>query len=107
MKDEKQQISLPPLRSYEMPDTQATALDLPQEKDTFTLPCERITEDELRSMARPVKMPPLHPDDLPDSAVSVLDAQPEPWLDEAEWGTTKRAPEITIRKGKLLHPWDD
>ena len=107
MKDEKRQIAMPPLRPYEMPDAPATVLDLPPEKDTFVVPGEQITEDERRSMARPVKMPPLHPSELPDSLVSVFDAGPDSREDETDWGTAKQAPEITIRKGKLLHPWDD
>jgi hypothetical protein len=107
MSDDKRQVSLPPLRPYEMPDTPVTALDIPAEKDTFIITGERMTADELRSMARPVTMPPLHPAELPDSMVSVLKAEPDSRLDDREWGTAKRMPEITIRKGNLLHPWDD
>jgi hypothetical protein len=107
MKDEKRQISLPPLRPYEMPDTPASAMDLPPERDTFIITGERMTGDEVRSMARPVMMPPLHPSEVPDTMIRVLDAEPDARLDETEWGTATRAPEITIRKGKLLHPWDD
>jgi hypothetical protein len=107
MMDEKRQVSLPPLRPYEMPDTPATVLDIPPEKDTFVILGERMTADELRSMAQPVIMPPLHPAELPDSMVSVFDAVPDLRLDDPNWGTAKKAPEITIRKGKMLHPWDD
>jgi hypothetical protein len=107
MKDEKRQISLPPLRPYEMPDTPASALDLPPEQDTFIVSGEHMTGEELQSMARPVIMPPLHPSELPDTLIRVLNAEPDTRLDEMEWGTAKRAPEITIRKERLLHPWDD
>jgi hypothetical protein len=107
MMDEKQQVFLPPLRRYELPDSPATILDLPPEKDTFVVPGERMTEDERRSMAQPIIMPPLRPEEMPDSTVSVFDATPDLRLDDTDWGTAKKAPEITLRKGKMLHPWDD
>ena len=90
-----------------MPDTPALVLNIPPERDTFVIPGEKMTPEELRSMDRAVTMPPLHPSELPDTAVSVLDTEPDFRLDDAEWGTAKRAPEITVPKGKLLHPWDD
>jgi hypothetical protein len=107
MKDEKRQVFLPPLRPYETADTPATVLDIPPEKDTFVIPGEQMTADELMSVARPVTMPPLLPSEEPDSMVSVLDAEPDLKIDDAEWGSARKAPEITIGKGKLLHPWDD
>jgi hypothetical protein len=107
MKDEKRHISMPPLRQYEMPDTMATSLDIPPEKDTFVVPGERISGDELRSLARPVEMPPLHPSEQPDSMLRAITVTPDPRLDDPEWGVAKRVPDIAIRKGKLLHPWDD
>jgi hypothetical protein len=107
MKEETREVFLPPLRPYEMPDTPATALDLTPEPDTFVIPGEQMTEDERRSMAQPVSMPPLHISEMPETMVSVLEVQPDSRLDDRDWGTAKPAPEITIRKGKLLHPWDD
>jgi hypothetical protein len=107
MKDEKRQVFLPPLRPYEMPDTPATVMDIPPEKETFVVPGEQMTVDELRSLARPVAMPPLHPLEEPDSIISVFKPETDAGQEEAEWGAAKRAPEITTGKGKLLHPWDD
>jgi hypothetical protein len=44
---------------------------------------------------------------MPATAVRVLAAVPDRVLDEPEWGTAKKVPEIPVGKGKLLHPWDE
>lgn len=106
MKDE-QQITMPPLRPYELPDLPAEVLAIPPEKDTFVIPGERPTAGELQSMSRPVTLPPLRPDEIPDTAVTVLAAVPDRVLDEPEWGAAKRVPVIAAGKGKMLRPWDD
>jgi hypothetical protein len=66
-----------------------------------------MTGDEIAFLERSVVMPPLRPDELPDSAVFTLEAVADPSLDEPSWGIGTTAPDIVIRKGKLLHPWDD
>lgn len=106
MKD-KERIVMPPLRPYEYPDSPATRLDIPPEKDVFALPGEQASRDEIRSLPVPLVLPPLRPDEVPESAVRVLPADPNPRLDDPEWGTAKKMPEIVIGRGKLLHPWDD
>jgi len=98
---------MPDLKRYEMPDTPATALDCEPEPDEYALPGEEMTREEMRLIARPIGMPPLLADEMPDSAVSVLRVKPDLGLDEPSWGLCARAPEISIPKGKLLHPWDD
>jgi hypothetical protein len=100
-------IRMPPLRPYEMQDFPATALDIEPEPDAFALPQEMMTADEAGFVALPVVMPPLRPDELPDSAVFTLIAEADPSLDEPSWGMGSQAPDIVIRKGKLLHPWDE
>ncbi len=90
-----------------MPDTPATVLDIEPEPDEYALSFERMTPEEIRLVARPIGMPPLHTDEMPDSAVSVFAAEPDPRLDEPSWGLYARAPEITVKNGKMLHPWDD
>ncbi|MCK9579668.1 MAG: hypothetical protein M0Q92_04365 [Methanoregula sp.] len=103
----KQRVDMPPLRPYEQPDGPTTVLPLPHEKDTFVIPGEHPTAVELRSLPRPVILPPLRPDEMPATAVRVLAAVPDRVLDEPEWGTAKKVPEIPVGKGKLLHPWDE
>jgi hypothetical protein len=44
---------------------------------------------------------------MPDSEVTALPAGPNRTLDDPSWGVATKAPVITIRKGKMLHPWDD
>ena len=105
--DDIRAITMPPLRPYEMPVFPATVLDIEPEPDTFALPDEQMTADEIEFLERSVVMPPLRPDELPDSAVFTLDAVADPSLDEPSWGMGKKAPEIVIRTGKLLHPWDE
>jgi hypothetical protein len=100
-------IRMPPLRPYEMQDFPATALDIEPEPDEFAIPDEKMTDDEIAYLERSVVMPPLRPDELPDSAVFTLEAEADPSLDEPSWGMGTKAPDIVIRKGKLLHPWDD
>jgi hypothetical protein len=104
---EERQIFMLPLRAYELPDTPAEVLAIPAEMDTFWVPDERPTPDELRSLARPVTMPPLRPDEMPDTVVRGADRIPDPLLDDPEWGAAKRAPQVTLQKGRLLRPWDD
>lgn len=98
---------MPPLQRYEFPDLPATVMKLPPEKDEFVIPGEVTTPDERRDLPRPVVQPPLRSDEMPDGAVKVLRAAPDRVLDEPDWGTAKRAPEIVTGKGKLLRPWDD
>jgi hypothetical protein len=105
--EEVQAIRMPPLRPYEMQDFPATALDIEPEPDTFALPDEKMTGEEHVYRERSVLMPPLRPDELPDAAVFTLIAEPDPALDEPSWGMGATAPDIVVRKGKLLHPWDD
>ena len=107
MGDDARPVKMPPLRRYEMPDSPATALDFDPEPDEFSIPSERMTAEEIRSLPRPIEMPPLHVDELPDSAVSVLRVKPDPVLDEPSWGLCSKAPEIVISRQKMLHPWDD
>ena len=90
-----------------MPDFPATALDSEPEPDEFAIPGEDMTRDEIGFEALPVILPPLRPDELPDSAVFTLRAEADPLLDEPSWGMGSTAPDIVIRTGKLLHPWDD
>jgi hypothetical protein len=104
---EKRRVVMPPLRPYELPDTPATVLAVPPEKDEFAIPGEHLTPDEIRSMPRPVKLPPLRPDEVPESSVRVLAADPDRLLDQPEWGTAKKTPEIIPGRGKMLRPWDD
>ncbi len=105
--DDCRVITMPPLRPYEQTTFPATALDIEPEPDEFPLPGEEMTSDEIGYVALPVIMPPLRPDELPDSAVFTLNAEPDPMLDEPSWGLGSTAPDIVIRKGKLLHPWDE
>lgn len=105
--DEIWVIRMPPLRPYEITDFPATALDIEPEPDAFPLPGERMTRDEIGFEALPVVLPPLRPDELPDSAVFTLDAKADPALDEPSWGMGEKAPDLVIRTGKLLHPWDE
>ena len=105
--DDCRAITMPPLRPYEQAAFPATALDIEPEPDEFALPGEEMTPDEIGYVALPVIMPPLRPDELPESAVFTLKAEPDPRLDEPSWGVGATAPDIVIRKGKLLHPWDD
>ncbi len=81
---EKQRIFMPPLRPYELPDTPATAMAIPPEKDEYAVPDEHLTMDEIRSMPRPVKLPPLRPDEVPESSVRPLEAEPNRLLDQPE-----------------------
>ena len=90
-----------------MPDFPATALDSEPEPDEFAIPAEHMTRDEIGFVALPAILPPPRPDELPDSAVFSLEAKADPMLDEPSWGTGSTAPDIVIRSGKLLHPWDD
>lgn len=103
----ERRIDMPPLRPYELPDQAAGVLAIPAEKDTFVVPGEYETSGELLSRPRPVILPPLRPGEMPDTAVSVFAAAPDRILDEPEWGTAKRIPDITVRKEKLLRPWDE
>jgi hypothetical protein len=105
--DKKEKITMPPLRPYEMPDVPAVALDLEPEPSEYEIPAESLTRDELRECAQPVEMTPLRDDELPDTVVSVIRAEPDALLDDPSWGIGKPAPDIVIRKGRLLHPWDD
>ncbi len=105
--DEIWVIRMPPLRPYEMPDFPATVLDCEPEPDTFALPHEMMTEDEIGFLEQSVDLPPLRPDELPDSAVFTLHAEADLSLDEPSWGMGSTAPDIVIRTGKLLHPWDE
>ena len=100
-------ITMPPLRPYEMPDLPATALDIEPEPDEFAIPAEAMTRDEIRFLPRAVEMPPLRPEEIPDTEVTVLLAGPNRTLDDPSWGAGTKAPEIRMRKSKLLHPWDD
>jgi hypothetical protein len=90
-----------------MPDIPATRLDIPPEKDVFVIPGEVMTADEIRSMARPLRMPPLRDGEMTDFATGMPGLVPDRLLDDPEWGTTRQAPVIHSGKGKLLHPWDD
>jgi hypothetical protein len=107
MNDDSWMISMPPLRPYEMQDFPATALDIEPEPDTFALPEEKMTDDEIAFLEQPVVLPPLRPDELPDSAVFTLQAEADLSLDEPSWGMGSDAPDIVIHKGTLLHPWDN
>jgi len=100
-------ITMPPLRPYEMADFPATALENEPEPDAFAIPGEKMNRDEIGFEALPVVLPPLRWDEFPDSAVFTLDAMPDPTLDEPSWGTGTKTPDIVIRTGKLLHPWDE
>ena len=100
-------ITMPPLRPYEMPVFPTTALEGEPEPDAFAIPGEKMTRDEIGFEAQPVLLPPLRWDEFPDSAVFPLDAAPDPMLDEPSWGMGTKAPDIMIRTGKLLHPWDE
>ena len=104
--DKGRPLSMPPLRPYEMPDLPATALDIEPEPDEFAIPAEAMTREERRYLPRAVEMPPLRPEEMPDSEVTVLLAGPNRTLDDPSWGVAGKAPDITVRKGKLLHPWD-
>jgi len=103
----ERRIAMPALRQYELPDTPATALSIPPERDTFVVPDERPTPAELQSLPGAVVLPPLRPDEIPASAVRVLAAEPDRLLDDPERGAAKRTPDITAGRGRLLHPWDD
>jgi len=105
--EEVMAIRMPPLRPYEMPDFPATVLDIEPEPDEFAIPNEMMTVDEIAYLERSVIMPPLRPDELPDSTVFTFEAKADPSLDEPSWGMGTKAPDIVIRKGKMLHPWDD
>jgi len=105
--DDIRVITMPPLRPYEMPDFPATALDIEPEPDAFAIADEKMTSDEIAFLERSVVLPPLRPDELPDSAVFTLVAEADPSLDEPSWGMGSKAPDIVIRTGKLLHPWDE
>jgi len=105
--DKKEKIVMPPLRPYEMPEMPAVALEGEPEPSEFAIQAEELSRDELREMACPVDLPPLRDDELPDTVVTVIRAEPDSLLDDPSWGFGKPAPEITIRKGRLLHPWDD
>jgi hypothetical protein len=96
-----------PLRKHEMPDEPARALPLPPERDTFTIPGERMSADEQDAVARPVLMPPLHHSELPHAIERTIDFVPDPRLDDMEWGTARRAPDIPPQKKRFLRPWDD
>ena len=100
-------ITMPPLRPYELADLPAKPLAIPPETDTFVILGEHETAEELQSRPRPVILPPLRSGEIPDTAVSVLAAVPDRVLDEPEWGTAKRVPEITLKKERLLRPWDE
>ncbi|NMB78765.1 MAG: hypothetical protein GYA23_06680 [Methanomicrobiales archaeon] len=105
--NEKSRVRMPPLRPYEFPDLPTTAVSGPAEKDAFCIPGEQATRDEELAMPRPVILPPLHPSELPDSVVQALNADADPVLDNPEWGTARKAPEIIPGHKKLLRPWDD
>jgi len=107
MKRSGEPITLPPLRRHEMPDSPATPLPIPPEKDTFVVPGETMTEEERLLAGRAVQMPSLLPSEEPDGVVRRLVLLPDPHLDGPEWGTAKRPPEIAIPNGRLLSPWDD
>lgn len=100
-------ISMPPLRPYEMPDLPATALAIEPEPDEFAIPAESMTRDEIRFLSKAVEMSPLRPEEMPDSAATAIPAGPNRTLDDPSWGAGTNAPDIALRKGKLLHPWDD
>ncbi|MDO9323916.1 MAG: hypothetical protein Q7T80_03055 [Methanoregula sp.] len=100
-------IAMPPLRPYELAAFPATSLESEPEPDAFAIPGEKMTRDEISFEALPVVLLPLRWDEFPDSAVFKLDAIPDPMLDEPSWGIGAKAPDIVIRTGKLLHPWDD
>ena len=105
--EEKEKIEMPPLRPYEMPDVPAVPLDIAPEPSEYPVAVEDVTRDESREWAHPVEMPPLRDDELPDTVVTVIRADPDALLDDPSWGMGRPAPEIVIRKGRLLHPWDD
>jgi len=98
---------MPPLRPYEMPEVPAVALDIEPEPSEYPIPALELTRDELRTEARPVEMPPLRDDELPDTVVTVIRAEPDLLLDDPSWGAGKPAPNIVIRKERLLHLWDE
>ena len=100
-------IRMPPLRPYEMPDLPATALDIEPEPDEFAIPTEAMTREEIRFLPRAVEMPPLRPEEMPDSNVTVFLAGPNRTLDDPSWGAGGKTPDINLRKGKMLHPWDN
>lgn len=104
---EKRRVVMPPLRPYELLDIPATALAIPPQKAEFAIPGESLTMDEIQSMSRPVILPPLRPDEIPESSVRVLTAGPDRLLDEPEWGTAKKTPEIIPGRGGMLRPWDE
>jgi hypothetical protein len=104
---EQRRITMPPLRPYELPDSPATVLAVPPEKIEFAIPGERVSRDEIRSTPAPVLLPPLRPFEVPESSVRILAADPDRLLDEPEWGTAKKTPDITLGRGKMLRPWDD
>jgi hypothetical protein len=104
--EKKEKIEMRPLRPYEMPEAPAVALDMEPEPSEYPIPAEELTPDECHEWAQPVEMPPLRDDELPDTVVSVIRAEPDDLLDDPSWGVGKPAPEIVIRKGRLLHPWD-
>jgi len=90
-----------------MPDVPAVPLDIAPEPSEYPIAVEDVTRDESREWAEPVEMPPLRDDELPDTVVTVIRADPDALLDDPSWGMGRPAPEIVIRKGRLLHPWDD
>ncbi len=98
---------MPPLRPYEMPDIPAVALDIEPEPSEYAIPAVGLTREELRELAHPVEMPPLRDDELPDTVVTIIRAEPDELLDDPSWGIGRPAPDIVIRKGRLLRPWDD
>jgi hypothetical protein len=105
--EEVRAIRMPPLRPYEMPVFPATVLDIEPEPEEFAITYEKMTVDEIAYLERSVVMPPLRPDELPDSAVFTIQAEADPSLDEPSWDIGTKALDIVIRKGKMLHPWDD
>jgi hypothetical protein len=90
-----------------MPEIPAVALEQEPEPSEFAIRADDLTRDELRERAYPVEMPPLRDDELPDSVVTIIRAEPDSLLDDPSWGLAKPAPDIVIRKGRLLRPWDD
>jgi len=104
---EKEKIEMPPLRPYEMPDIPAVSLDIPPEPTEYPIAADNITRDERRGWAEPVEMSPLRDDELPDTVVTVIRADPDALLDDPSWGMGTPAPEIVLKKGRLLHPWDN
>ena len=98
---------MPPLRPYQVPDAPAVALDIEPEPSEYPVPAMELTRDELRTESQPVEMPPLRNEELPDTVVTVIRGEPDIRLDDPSWGVGKPAPDIVIRKGRLLRPWDD